>query len=158
MANKSDEFVKNSTKLLGSSSKERSSGKPSRLGRHDEPRRDTRVPIYRFGGTVHPPVTSICHSDLFPGPGAGVYPTRGDCGSGGSMHLGPNDLRWFDGMDGQPGFPGGQPGVPPGARFDPYGPPRVPGFEPGRFARNPWRPPGGTHPDLEHFGGGPGFF
>lgn len=26
-------------------------------------------------------------------------------------------------------------GVPPGARFDPYGPPGVPGFEPGRFVR-----------------------
>jgi len=26
-------------------------------------------------------------------------------------------------------------GVPPGARFDPYGPPGVPGFEPNRFAR-----------------------
>lgn len=26
-------------------------------------------------------------------------------------------------------------GVPPGARFDPYGPPGVPGFEPDRFGR-----------------------
>lgn len=26
-------------------------------------------------------------------------------------------------------------GVPPGARFDPYGPPGIPGFEPNRFAR-----------------------
>lgn len=26
-------------------------------------------------------------------------------------------------------------GVPPGARFDPYGPPGVPGFEPQRFTR-----------------------
>ena len=26
-------------------------------------------------------------------------------------------------------------GVPQGARFDPYGPPGVPGFEPNRFAR-----------------------
>lgn len=26
-------------------------------------------------------------------------------------------------------------GVPPGARFDPYGPPGVPGFEPNRFVR-----------------------
>lgn len=31
------------------------------------------------------------------------------------------------------GFDRGAP--PPGARFDPYGPPGVPGFEPGRFTR-----------------------
>ncbi|KAI3742199.1 hypothetical protein L1987_59879 [Smallanthus sonchifolius] len=48
-------------------------------------------------------------------------------------------------------------GVPPGARFDPFGPPDVPGFEPNRFTRNPHRPPGGTHPDLEHFNNGSDF-
>ncbi|KAK6943585.1 PI31 proteasome regulator, N-terminal [Dillenia turbinata] len=73
----------------------------------------------------------------------------GDAGSGG-MLIGPNDPRWFGGGRG-PSFPGG-PGV-SGARFDPFGPPDVPG----RFVRNPWRPGGGTHPDLEHFGSGSDF-
>ncbi|KAG8504182.1 hypothetical protein CXB51_002616 [Gossypium anomalum] len=105
-------------------------------------------------GVVIPPVNPVGGSDLFPGPGAGMYPTRGDFG-GGDMLLGPNDPRWFGGLGGDHGFPGAQPGVPPGARFDPYGPPGVPGFEPNRFIRNPpRRPGGGTHPDLEHFGGG----
>ncbi|KAJ0088239.1 hypothetical protein Patl1_31769 [Pistacia atlantica] len=81
-----------------------------------------------------------------------------DPGSGGSMLIGPDDPRWFGGgIGGEPGFFGGQPGVPPGARFDPYGPPGVPGFEPNRFARNPRRPGGGNHPDLEHFPGGSDF-
>ncbi|KAK6290539.1 PREDICTED: probable proteasome inhibitor [Theobroma cacao] len=73
-------------------------------------------------------------SDRVPGPGAGMYPTRGDVG-GGSMLLGPNDPRWLGGVGGEPGFTGAQPGVPPGARFDPFGPPGVPGFEPNRFVR-----------------------
>ncbi|XP_022767616.1 probable proteasome inhibitor isoform X2 [Durio zibethinus] len=105
-------------------------------------------------GVFIPSINPIGGSDLFPGPGAGMYPTRGDFGGGG-MLLGPNDPRWFGGVGGEHGFPGAQPGVPPGARFDPYGPPGVPGFEPNRFFRNPpRRPGGGTHPDLEHFGGG----
>ncbi|KAH7514522.1 probable proteasome inhibitor [Ziziphus jujuba] len=104
-------------------------------------------------GIVYPPIHPGGGSDLFPGPGAGMYPSRGDVGSG-SMLVGPHDPRWFGGV-GEPGFSGGLPGVPPGARFDPYGPPGVPGFEPNRFIRNPPRRPGGggTHPDLEHFGG-----
>ncbi|KAM6550821.1 hypothetical protein CsatB_000629 [Cannabis sativa] len=104
---------------------------------------------------VYPPVYPVGGSDLYPGPGAGMYPPRGDFG-GGSMLLGPNDPRWFGGS-GEPDFPGGLPGVPPGARFDPYGPPGVPGFEPNRFTRGPQRPGRGTHPDLEHFGGGSDF-
>ncbi|KAH6806256.1 proteasome inhibitor-like protein [Perilla frutescens var. frutescens] len=63
-------------------------------------------------GYIVPPIPGSGSSDLFPGPGAGMYPSRGDFG-GGSMLV----------------------GVPPGARFDPYGPPNVPGFEPGRFVR-----------------------
>lgn len=112
------------------------------------------VPVHPVGVSF-PPVFPVPGSDLIPGPGAGMYVPRGDFGSG-SMLLGPNDPRWFSGV-GEPGFPGAQPGVPPGARFDPYGPPGVPGFEPNRFARVPQRPGRGTHPDLEHFGGGSDF-
>ncbi|PIN02255.1 Proteasome formation inhibitor PI31 [Handroanthus impetiginosus] len=101
-------------------------------------------------GFIVPPVPGSGGSDLFPGPGAGMYPSRGDLG-GGSMLVGPNDPRFFGGGAREPGLRGGPPGVPPGARFDPYGPPGVPGFEPGRFVRYPRRPGGGTHPDLEHF-------
>ncbi|KAJ4972278.1 hypothetical protein NE237_005377 [Protea cynaroides] len=105
---------------------------------------------------VYPQVPPFGESDLVPGGGAGMYPPRGT-GIGGGMLIGPNDPRWFGGVDGHPGFPGAAPGVPPGARFDPYGPPGVPGFEPNRFIRNPRRPGGSTHPDLEHFGSGSDF-
>ncbi|KAI3473183.1 hypothetical protein Pfo_030475 [Paulownia fortunei] len=107
-------------------------------------------------GFIVPPVPGSDGSDLFPGSGAGMYPSRGDFG-GGSMLVGPNDRRFFGGSTGEPGFLGDQPGVPPGARFDPYGPPGVPGFEPNRFVRNPRRPGGGTHPDLQHFADGSDF-
>ncbi|EEF27932.1 probable proteasome inhibitor isoform X2 [Ricinus communis] len=112
-------------------------------------------------GIVIPPINPNRGSDIFPGPGAGMYPTRGGFVGDGSMLIGPNDPRWFGGdpnfPGGNPNFPGGLPGVPPGSRFDPYGPPGVPGFEPNRFARNRPRPGRGTHPDLEHFGGGSDF-
>lgn len=113
------------------------------------------APGYNF---IVPPVPDIGGSDLFPGPGAGVYPTRGDFSGGGSMLVGPNDPRFFGGGVGvgvgrEPRIPGRIPGVvPPGARFDPYGPPGIPGFEPNRFVRDPRRPGHGTHPDLEPFG------
>jgi len=119
------------------------------FGRHSGPRDPS--------GIVYPPIHPIGGSDLFPGPGAGMYPTRGDFGIGGSMLLGPNDPRWAGGVARDPSFPGGHLGVPPGARFDPYGPPGVPGFEPHRFSRGPRRPGGGTHPDLEQFGSGSDF-
>ncbi|CAA0386249.1 unnamed protein product [Arabidopsis thaliana] len=112
-------------------------------------------------GVVVPPIPGNGgYSDLFPGPGAGMYPGRGGFGDG-SMLVGPTDPRFFpfgDGSD-RPGFMGPpHPGMPPpGARFDPYGPPGVPGFEPGRFTRQPPRGPGGGHPDLEHFPGGSDF-
>ncbi|CAL5335011.1 unnamed protein product [Camellia sinensis] len=102
---------------------------------------------------VYPPVYPVGGSDLFPGPGAGMYPTRGDFGiGGGGMFVGP-EHPMFGGMGRGIGpiLPGGLPGVPPGARFDPYGPPGIPGFEPNRFARDPRRPGRGTHPDLEHY-------
>ncbi|XP_017977444.1 PREDICTED: probable proteasome inhibitor [Theobroma cacao] len=154
------------SKLYGKSSKSSSSSDPPSLETGEGLRRDVNDPGVRINepagpqphpsGVVVPPIYPMGGSDLFPGPGAGMYPTRGDFGGGG-MLLGPNDPRWFGGVGGEPGFPGAQPGVPPGARFDPYGPPGVPGFEPNRFVRNPRRPGGGTHPDLEHFGGGSGF-
>ncbi|GMI71274.1 PROTEASOME REGULATOR1 [Hibiscus trionum] len=119
---------------------------------------EPRGPQIHPSGVVVPPVNPIGGSDLLPGPGAGMYPTRGGFGGDGGMLLGPNDPRWFGGVGGEHGFPGAQPGIPPGARFDPYGPPGVPGFEPSRFTRNPpRRPGGGIHPDLEHFGGGSDF-
>ncbi|KAI3694472.1 hypothetical protein L1987_77437 [Smallanthus sonchifolius] len=122
---------------------------------------DSRAP-YNPSGVVMPPVyPSIGGGDLYPQPPAGMYPTRGGFGDGG-MLVGPNDPRFFGGVGGGAmGFPGGQPKhvecFLKGARFDPFGPPDVPGFEPGRFTRNPRRPPGGRHPDLEHFGNGSDF-
>ncbi|XP_010529791.1 PREDICTED: probable proteasome inhibitor [Tarenaya hassleriana] len=110
-------------------------------------------------GAIIPPIPSGGgFSDLFPGPGAGAYPHRGGFGDG-SMLVGPGDPRFFGPFGDRPDFPGAQPGIPPGARFDPYGPPGVPGFEPGRFIRQPPRrgPGNGTHPDLEHFPGGSDF-
>ncbi|EPS59826.1 hypothetical protein M569_14980, partial [Genlisea aurea] len=113
---------------------------------------------FPMGSYIIPAVPDSGWSDLNPGPGAGMYPSRSrPCRGGlgeGSMLVGPGDPRFFGGRSGDIG-PGGLPTgvVPPGARFDPYGPPGVPGFEPNRFARNPRRPGGGggTHPDLQHF-------
>ncbi|XWS43780.1 hypothetical protein CRYUN_Cryun16bG0133400 [Craigia yunnanensis] len=152
------------SKLYGSSSKPSKSNNSSSLETGEASLRDindasVRInesigPQFHPTGVVIPPIYPFHGGDAFPGPGAGIYPTRGDFG-GGDLLLGPNDPRWFGGVGGEHGFPGAQPGVPPGARFDPYGPPGVPGFEPNRFFRNPpRRPGGGTHPDLEHFGGG----
>ncbi|KAL3536450.1 hypothetical protein ACH5RR_004911 [Cinchona calisaya] len=132
----------------------KSNQKPSsRLSEPDEPS-SFNPPNQGF---IVPPVPGSGVDDLIPGPGAGVYP-RGNFGGPGSMLIGPNDPRWFGGSGHEPRLPGGlQPGIPPGARFDPYGPPGVPGFEPNRFIGQPRRPGGGTHPDLEHFGDGSDF-
>ncbi|XP_052112816.1 probable proteasome inhibitor isoform X3 [Arachis duranensis] len=130
---------------LDSSSTSSSASNPPRSGSR-EARQEIHEPPVGFGGhggapihpsgVIYPPVNPVGDSDLFPGPPAGVYPTWGDPGTGGSMLVGPNDPRWFGG---ESPFPGGQPGVPPGvplgARFDPFGPPDVPGFEPNRFQR-----------------------
>ncbi|XP_024390519.1 probable proteasome inhibitor isoform X2 [Physcomitrium patens] len=100
----------------------------------------------------YPQVPGFDGGDLYPSPGAGIFVPGGSPFGGPGMLVGPNDPRWGPvgvPRPGQPGF-GGDFSVPPGARFDPYGPPGVPGFEPNRFTRNPRRPPGG-HPDLEHF-------
>ncbi|XP_031474115.1 probable proteasome inhibitor isoform X1 [Nymphaea colorata] len=98
-----------------------------------------------------PPIPPLGANDLYPSLGAGMYPARDTYGSYGGMLLGPNDPRW-NGIHGDPDpMSGGVPFVPPGARFDPYGPPDVPGFEPSRFVRNPRRPGSNVHPDLQHF-------
>ncbi|ESQ45086.1 hypothetical protein EUTSA_v10010577mg [Eutrema salsugineum] len=112
-------------------------------------------PQFHPSGVLLPPIRDSGFSDLIPGPGAGAYPVRGGFGDG-SMLVGPNDRNMFPRFGDQPDYMGPpQPGVPPpGARFDPYGPPDVPGFEPGRFGRQPPRRP---HPDLEHFPGGGDF-
>ncbi|CAN6199339.1 unnamed protein product [Urochloa humidicola] len=105
---------------------------------------------------IYPPIAPLGSDDLFPGPGAGFYPHSG-IGSGGSMHVGPNDPRFFPSNPFPAPF-GGPGSVPPGGRYDPIGPPGVPGFEPSSFVRRPRRPPGGsTHPDLEFFQQGPDF-
>ncbi|KAI3447724.1 hypothetical protein Pfo_004389 [Paulownia fortunei] len=108
-------------------------------------------------GYIVPPVPVFGGSDLFPGLGAGMYPTRG-CFGGGSMLVGPQDPRFFRGRRGETRIgrrgetllPGGQPVLPPGARLDPYVNPGIPGFEPGQFVRNPRRRGGGMRPDLHH--------
>ncbi|GBG64748.1 hypothetical protein CBR_g46706 [Chara braunii] len=144
--------------------------------RGDDPLRDPLREPLRVGGVYRPGYGE----DLYPTGGAGILPggpggfagggilgPGGFPGSGGGMLLGPNDPRWGSyvegGRGGGGGFgafpPGGRggvpPGLPPGARFDPFGPPGVPGFEPNRFMGgggggrpSSVRPP---HPDLEHF-------
>ncbi|KAJ7549841.1 hypothetical protein O6H91_07G071800 [Diphasiastrum complanatum] len=103
-----------------------------------------------------PPIPAYGGSDLMPGPGAGVFQPRRDpgyFGGPGGVLLGPNDPLWGRLGPDRAEFPGQDPpvGVPPGARFDPFGPPGIPGFEPNRFGRGPRRPLGQPHPDLEHF-------
>ncbi|KAL5197500.1 hypothetical protein ABZP36_001012 [Zizania latifolia] len=104
-------------------------------------------------GIVYPPIAYDGHDDAFPGPGAGFYPHSG-VGGGGSMHVGPNDPRFFPSNPFPAPF-GGPGSVPLGSRYYPIGPPDVPWFEHSRFVRRP-RPPGGsTHPDLEFLQRGP---
>ncbi|CAN0924673.1 Probable proteasome inhibitor [Linum grandiflorum] len=166
-----------SSSLPGSSSG--STSQPSGTARHvqSEPRsgqpEQENHPQFHPSGVIVPPIPPFRFDDTLPGPGAGMYPAsyfvfkpdisvcimeRGGFGGDGSMLVGPNDPRWFGGDNDPLRFPGAQPGVPPGARFDPYGPPGIPGFEPGRFTR--WVGPGrggrgrNTHPDLEQPGSG----
>ncbi|KAF7035299.1 hypothetical protein CFC21_046209 [Triticum aestivum] len=106
---------------------------------------------------IYPPVAPVDHDDTFAVPDVGFYPHSG--GTGGTMHVGPNDPRFFPT---NPSTPFGDLGsVPPGRRYDPIGPPGVPGLEPSRFVRHSRHssPSGGsTHPDLEFFQQGPDFF
>ncbi|XP_020224674.1 probable proteasome inhibitor [Cajanus cajan] len=141
------------SKLDGSA---KTSSSSRSLETSDKARQEIPEPVSGFGEHVgpriiFPSVPLGSGSDLVPGPPAGVLPSRSGHGIGGSMLVGPNDPRWFGGIGGDPAFPGGLQGVPPGARFDPYGPPGVPGFEAHRFARNPRRPGYDAHPDLQHF-------
>ncbi|ESW19716.1 hypothetical protein PHAVU_006G149300 [Phaseolus vulgaris] len=145
------------SKLDGSAASAGSSRRSSET--RDRTRQDIPEPVSGFGEPAGPPPQIIfpsvpigSGSDLVPGPAAGVLPSRGGHGIGGSMLVGPDDPLWFGGGIGRdPAFPGRMPGLPPGARFDPYGPPGIPGFEPNRFARNPRRPGYDAHPDLQHF-------
>ncbi|KAL8526816.1 hypothetical protein ACS0TY_015877 [Phlomoides rotata] len=120
---------------------------------------DGRIGVSPYSGDQDLPIPGSGGSDLFPGPGAGMYPSRGGFGSGGpgGMLIGPNDPMFIGGRTRQPGRPGRPSGVPPGARFDPFGPPDVPGFEPGRFSRGPPPRGGGMHPDMQHFHNGSDF-
>ncbi|CAK9228430.1 unnamed protein product [Sphagnum troendelagicum] len=106
---------------------------------------------------VYPRVPAYGSSDLYPSPGAGVFdPSEGVDVVYFSV-AGPNDARWgrMGGLEPGVGVPDtGGIGMVPGARFEPFGPPGVPGFEQNRFARGA-PPPPGVHPDLEHFT--PGF-
>jgi len=113
-------------------------------------------PTTEPAGLIYPPVAPFGHDDLFPAPGAGFYPQSGGMGGGGGMHVGPNDPRFFP-SNPFPSPSGGPGSVPPGGRFDPIGPPDVPGFEPSRFVRRSRHPGGGTHPDLEFFQQDPDF-
>ncbi|CAM8969299.1 unnamed protein product [Rhodiola kirilowii] len=157
-----------SCKQAAASSDKTSSSTSEGLGsnpRGAQPHRidpDTDDTPYSGSGFVYPrvPVNPGGYSDLIPGPPAGVFPNRGAFTGQGSSLVGPNDPRWFGGPGvGGSGFHGGLRGdIPPGARYDPIGPPDVPGFEPGRFLRQPRRQGRGSgHPDLEHFPGGSDF-
>ncbi|KAI9197695.1 hypothetical protein LWI28_002679 [Acer negundo] len=86
-------------------------GEPT--GSQLHPSRVVLPPVYSSGG----------FSDMFPRPPAGMY-QKSDFGSDGGMLVGPGHPIFGPQL---PAFPGG---LPPGARFDPYAPPVVPGFEP----------------------------
>ncbi|XP_037450575.1 probable proteasome inhibitor [Triticum dicoccoides] len=106
---------------------------------------------------IYPPVVLFGHDDTFPAPGAGFYPHSGE--TGGTMHVGPNDPCFFPSTPSTPfGDPGYVQSVPPGGRYDPIGPPDVPGFEPSRFVRRSRHSGGSTHPDLEFSQQDPDFF
>eukprot|EP00270_Netrium_digitus_P013029 TRINITY_DN4293_c2_g1_i1.p1 TRINITY_DN4293_c2_g1~~TRINITY_DN4293_c2_g1_i1.p1 ORF type:complete len:382 (+),score=86.31 TRINITY_DN4293_c2_g1_i1:48-1148(+) len=138
------------------------------------PDQHLRPPYFGAGGgmegpLVYPPIPAAgFNDDLGPGLGAGVTPLRpfpgwaGGGGGGGQsvgvpgggMLVGPHDQRW--------GAVGPIGGVPPGARYDPIGPPAtepgaLPPLDPFGLERPMQRvrvPPGGLpmHPDLQQMG------
>ncbi|KAJ3670331.1 hypothetical protein LUZ60_010655 [Juncus effusus] len=134
-------------KTVISKDKEEKSKEPASSSSSNIYEGSDRVPASSDYGVIYPPIpTHSGDSDIHPGPGAGFYPTRGDRGDG-SMLIGPNNPMFF--RPGQPRVPGVPQGIVPGSRYDPIGPPDVPGFEPSRFIRRGRNP--GNHPDLEHF-------
>eukprot|EP00899_Mesostigma_viride_P002873 jgi/Mesvir1/12587/Mv10335-RA.1 len=101
------------------------------------------------------PMRGVGRDDFLPG-GIGPLPGMGlpVPGGFGGTQVGPNHPMFHMRIPGNadmPGYPMRPPNMPPGARFDPYGPPGVPGFEPGRFGGE-GRRRGGFHPDLEQPG------
>ncbi|RYR72836.1 hypothetical protein Ahy_A02g007052 [Arachis hypogaea] len=87
---------------LDSSSTSSSASNPPRSGSR-EARQEIHEPPVGFGGhggapihpsgVIYPPVNPVGDSDLFPGPPAGVYPTWGDPGTGGSMLVEATEAR-----------------------------------------------------------------
>ena len=110
-----------------------------------------RVPVYippplpGIGGWAPPPggPYGIGAEDLAP---PGLFPPPFWGGAGGGGVVGPRHPAWGLIDPARPPVPG----LPEGARFDPYGPPGFPGFEPGRFGDGApprqGRPP--VHPDI----------
>ena len=102
--------------------------------------------------SIQPPLVNVGHDDLGPNLG-GMMGGVGRGGGGGSL-VGPNHPM-FNGRNNMqdPRFGGGRgqlpPGVPPGARFDPFGP-GVP--RPRRFPQNGRGRGGftGGMPDNDH--------
>ena len=93
--------------------------------------------------------------------GMGPRVGLGGAGTGGGMHVGPNDPL-FAGRHDPLRVPGGggRGGLPPGARYDPIAPEGLPGFNPDDFQpqRRGGRGSGGPpmHPDLLQPGPGRG--
>ncbi|CAK0785666.1 hypothetical protein CVIRNUC_008877 [Coccomyxa viridis] len=129
------------------------------------PRRGGFPPVPDIGtDDLHPPIPGIPRE--FPGPDSipfsgGMGHMGGQPGGIGGMYVGPDDPifsgRFPGGGMGGPGFSGrgggGDPlqgGIPPGARYDPIGPPGVPGFHPEDFQRRAGRRAGrgDVHPDI----------
>lgn len=73
---------------------------------------------------------------------------------GGGMHVGPGHPMFGPGrLGGGVGAPPGRGSLPPGARYDPIGPPGLPGFHPDDYVHPQ---PGQLHPDVMQPGRGRG--
>eukprot|EP00898_Chlorokybus_atmophyticus_P008258 jgi/Chlat1/8433/Chrsp80S07847 len=111
-------------------------------------------------------VPELGTSDLLPSgipqtlgsPFGAPMPGFGGFDAGGSL-MGPNHPAFSGGVP-APGYGVPMPGVPPGARFDPFGPAGIPGFEPGRFGDGggPRGRGRGVHPDIGPPPGGRDFY
>lgn len=105
------------------------------------------------------PAYAVGYEDVVPAgfhaPGIGTVPILpGGPGRGGGMQVGPGHPMFGRGkLGGGVGMPPEHPGLPPGARWDPIGPPGTRGFHPDDFQhRDPSRP----HPDMMQPGPGRG--